>query len=137
MKIYTIHTNLSDPNPLENLVLIKEGFSWSGAFFQVFWALYNKMWLFSLILFSVSMILLVLNVKGIIGDGVSEAVKFGFFLVIGFSFNDWRRYDLENKGYIMSGVVSAKNEDEARYKIISDMLQCTTFGSGKHLPGLV
>lgn len=137
MNIYTIHIKENDPNQLENAIFIKEGFSWMGSVLHVFWTLYHKLWLVSFILFAIEAILAFLQIKGYLSEGVTEALKIGLLLLIGAHFNDLYRANLARKGYVLYGVVSGKNEDDAQYKFMSEMLQRSTFGSGKGLPGLI
>ena len=131
MKIYTIYAKKDEPNPLENAILIKEGFSWMGAILHFFWAFYHKMWLIGFALFAINIFMTLLQTKGLVDLEILQAIRFGFLLFVGASFNDWYRYTLTKKGYILYGIVSGKNEDEASYKFMSDMLQRSTFASGK------
>lgn len=135
MNIYTVH--IKQENPLESAIFVKEGFSWMASVLHVFWALYHKLWLVSLVLFSVEVGVAILQNKGVLNDGVAEAIKIGTMLLIGAHFNDLQRISLHKKGYDFYGVVSARNEEEARYKFIEDMLQCKTFGSGNNVSGLI
>lgn len=137
MKIYTAHLKPNDPNPLEDIILVEEGFSWFAAIFHVFWALYNKMWKVAAIVFAIEMIFVILEVQGIITTSVADAARMGFLLMVGFWFNDWYRASLEEKGYILQAIVSGKNEDEARYKVMSGMLQRSTFVAGNNSEGLI
>lgn len=137
MKIYTIYAKETDPNLLENAIFIKEGFSWLAAILHFFWALYHKMWWVSFILLAIGVSLTLLEINGYIALDIIQAIRFGLLLFIGSNFNDWHRYTLKKKGYIFYGVVSAKNEDEASYKFLTNMLQRNTFVSSQGLPNLL
>ncbi len=137
MKIYTVYAKENDPQQLENIVLVEEGFSWFAAIFHVFYALYNKLWVVSLIIFAIQMVLLAAETNNLINIGIIDAIRVGLLLLIGAGFNDWKRDVLEKKGYIFQDIVSGKNEEEALYKYTSFMLHRSTFGSGNNHPDLV
>lgn len=118
MKIYTVYTKETGPKQPEDIILIKEGFSWLAAILHCFWALYRKMWLVSFILFAINIFLILLEMKGYVRLSVLQPVRFGLFLFIGSNFNDWYRYAITKKGYVFHSVVSGKSEDEAMYKFL-------------------
>ncbi len=137
MKIYTVHVNPSDPKLIENAIFVKEGFSFFAAMLHVFWALFHKMWLVSAIILAVEIFLTALQSSEFVAVGIIESIKLGLLLFIGFNFNDWYRFYLNKRGYVLQDIISASNEDDARYKFMSDMLQRSTFGSSQGLPKLV
>ena len=109
------------------MVAIKEGFSWGAGFLHFFWALYKKMWLVAFILFSITTFLTLLELKSYVTSDISQALKFGLLLFTGFNFNDWHSAHLVKNGYIFQGVISGKDEEEAHYKYLTEMLQRSTF----------
>jgi hypothetical protein len=137
MKIYTVHVKENNPDALEDIVLVEEGFSWYATILHVFWALYNKMWALSAVIFVFEVIFAMLETSSFINSEVIDAVRCGFLLLIGANFNDWYRDYLDKKDYIFQEVVSGKNEDDARYKYITDMLHRTTLTSGNATPNLI
>lgn len=137
MKIYTVYTKDIGPSQLEDLVLVKEGFSWMAAILNFFWAFYHKMWVAGSILLIVNIVFIFLETKGYMEPEIVHSIKVGLLLFIGYNFNDWYRNNLIKQGLIPCGLVSGKNEDEARYKFITHMLHRTTFASGQSIPSLV
>jgi hypothetical protein len=131
MKIYTIYAKESDSHPMENMILIKEGFSWRAAILHLFWAFYNKMWAIGGILLAVNLLFSVLEKQGYIPSGVVQSMQVGVMLFVGCNFNDWYRQYLEKQGYSFCGVVGGKDVDDASSKYMSEMLQRTTFVSGQ------
>ncbi len=131
MKTYTVHLNLNHANPLETVAFVKEGFAWFAMILHVLWFIYHKMWFASVVLFLIEVTLMALQTHNYMPDEIITALKVGLFLFIGFNFNDFRRYFLGKNGYILYTVIIAKNEDEACYKFLSDMVQRSTFGSGQ------
>ena len=131
MNIYTVYTKPNDPNALENAIFIKEGFSWFAAILHFFWAFYHRMWLVGAVLLAIEITLTSLQLRGYVQMETIESIKIGILLLIGANFNDLYRKNLEQKGYVFQDVISGKNEEEARCKYMTDILQCNTFGSGK------
>ena len=44
MKLFNIFIKKTAENKIENITLVKEGFSWTAFIFSNFWFLYHKMW---------------------------------------------------------------------------------------------
>jgi len=130
MKIYTVYAQETDPHPMENMLLIKEGFSWQAAFLGFFLAFYRKMWIPGFILLAVNLFLSILQMNDYISAGIIQPLRVGFMIFVGCNFNDWYRYDLEKRGYSYCGVVAGKDVELACSKFIAEMLQRTTFASG-------
>lgn len=137
MKIYTVHMNPKADQPLEEIVLIKEGFSWMGSMLNFIWAFYHKMWLVGFVLIALEIFLSFLQLQGYCTPQVIQSIRFGILLLIGSNFNDLYRHYLTSKNYIFHGVVSGANEDEARYKFITNMLQRNMLASGNGQLSLV
>jgi hypothetical protein len=118
---------------LDDIILVKEGFSFLAAAFHCFWALYQRMWLVSFILLAINIFLIFLETKGYVRLGVLQPIRFGFLLFVGSNFNDWHRYAITKKGYVFQGVVSGKNEDEASYKFLQACCSATPLVLAKAL----
>ncbi len=129
MKTYTVHLNPADPKP-ENIILVKEGFSWLAFFLGMLFTLYHRMWLLSFILIILDVVLSILMAKEIItNEIIIYCISFGIKLLLASNYHDFYRHKLSKKGYIFQGIASGKNEDEAYYKFVADMLQRNTFVS--------
>jgi len=113
MRVFTIHLRQTALSPDRDAVLIKEGFCWPAFFFGPFWALWHRMWFVFLGICAVW-----------IGMGVAEAalradplsygaLSAGVSILIGFLANDWRRTALTAKGWEMSGLSAAPDQDAA------------------------
>jgi hypothetical protein len=130
MKIYTVYAQETDPTPMENMILIKEGFSWSAAFLTFFLAFYHRMWVAGCILVAVNLFLSILGLNDYLSAGIVQTLRIGFMIFVGCNFNDLYRYELEKRGYSFCGVVSGKNSEGACSKFIAEMLQRTSFAAG-------
>lgn len=135
MKIYTVYTKPGDG--LENAIFVKEGFSLLAAILRGFWAFYHKMWFTGIILFAVEFSLQVIQNKNYLDYNIIEAIKFGFLLMVGANFSDFYTYILTRRGYVLDEVILAQNEEEARYKFLSGMLQRSTVPAGNTISTLI
>ena len=113
MVIYTVQ---EPPRPARSLderadgvVFIKEGFTFWGFFFGVFWLLYYRLW------FEFAAAILVLAglgaFLGALGLGREAGVILSLFvmLFVGFEGNDLRRWRLHRKGYVFLASVAGRS----------------------------
>lgn len=119
MKIYTVHLKKDSQTSLEDTIFVKEGFSLWGAIFQPLWALYNRMWLYALLLVLVAVFFIILQKYAIIGGATASVLKFGFLIFVGFSANDWYRKSLSKKGFVLFDIVSANSLLEAKHRFLT------------------
>jgi hypothetical protein len=106
--------------PAEDLVLVKEGFSWPAFAFTFVWAAWTRMWLPAMGLFTV----IVLSGWGLRYLKLGENVEFGASLLVALALglvgNDLRRCWLDHKGYQEVAVVSGKNPEEATRRFLDN-----------------
>ena len=120
MRLYTVHFRPYGLNPEQNLVLIKEGFSWLGFFFSGFWALAHGLWIAAGGLFVGSGVLIGILVL-IEPTPITElAISLGYAVLIGFIANDLHRWTLERQDYDLVGVVSGAGIDEAEQRFLDN-----------------
>ncbi|MBS40724.1 MAG: hypothetical protein CMM83_03220 [Rhodospirillales bacterium] len=108
MKIFLVHTRLGhDPK------VVRDGFSLTAFIFTGFWALWNRMWFLTIIIF--------LGWAVLWGFyrflGLSNDCLFIAFIAlstfIGFGANEWVSLNFLRKGYTLSGIVAARHRDAA------------------------
>jgi hypothetical protein len=117
MKIYTIHTLAWSPTDDGAAVFVKEGFSWPGLVFGIFWTLWHGMWIASAALFVIALAAgLAVEAAGL-NDGVASLVQLFLHLGVGVFGNDMRRWSLRRIGYVEGAVVAAsrRSSAECRY----------------------
>ena len=120
MRLYTVHFRPYGLNPEQNLVLIKEGFSWLGFIFSGFWALAHGLWIAAGGLFVGSGVLIGILVL-IEPTPITElAISLGYAVLIGFIANDLHRWTLERQDYDLVGVVSGAGIDEAEQRFLDN-----------------
>jgi hypothetical protein len=120
MKIYTVHLKKGSDSPLETAKFVREGgFSVLAGVFQLFWALFNKMWFCAALLFLAQACLVGIEKSGWLTHEANLVLRAGFFVFVALSANDWFRANLQHKGYVLTDVVFAKSELEAQAKFIT------------------
>lgn len=109
MRSYTIHYRAAD----QDVVVVKEGFSWGAFVFTALWALWHRLWLTFLALL---VLLLAIDAAAEaldLGEAIASVIGLAASVWIGFSANDWRRRGLERRGYELRTVVAAQDGDAA------------------------
>ena len=116
MKVYTVHTHPGDADPMENAILIREGFNFWAFLLSGLWALYHRLWLGFFGLVAVSF-LCTFAVE--LFNGGPE-MDFALALVTGIGFgliaNDLRRRKLAASGWQMVDIVAGHDETDAEHR---------------------
>jgi hypothetical protein len=116
MKVYTVHNHPGDADPMENAILIREGFNFWAFLLSGLWALYHRLWLGFIGLVVVSL-LCTFAVE--LFDGGPE-MDFALALVTGIGFgliaNDLRRRKLAANGWQMVDIVAGHDETDAEHR---------------------
>ena len=116
MRIFTVHRAPGDP--LEEVVLVKEGFAWPALFFGPIWALWHGMWLWAVIWLAVAAFLGVFEVAlpGMVDMlGVIELALMVLFAAEG---NELRRRTLARQRLVEVGVVGGPDHEAAARRFI-------------------
>jgi uncharacterized membrane protein len=115
MKEFTIMTHPALPAQA-----VKEGFSFPGFFFAVFWAIYKQMWSVAGITFGGITVLFIV-LMFIFGDTLSEEdfnvitniISLIVSIVFGIMGNKWYKQNLVTKGYEEVDIVQAATPEGA------------------------
>lgn len=126
MQTYTVHEKRLSAEEIDdradNLVFIREGFTFLVLFVPALWFLFQGLWraLFLYILLSLALM------AGLGALGVSETVMAagGFILNVMFAFEarDMQRAKLERGGYVLRAVVSGRSLEECERRFIAEWL---------------
>lgn len=120
MRLYSVYLRDHGREPMGDLVLVKEGFSWPAFVFTFIWALWSRMWLPAIVLFSI----IVLAGWGVRYLGFGEDVEGLLSLVIGLSLglfgNDLKRWWLDHQGFQEVAIVSGKNAEDATRRFLDN-----------------
>ena len=112
MRVYTVH--LCQPGPDEDLVFIREGFSFWAFLLTWVWALWHRLWLFAGALFVANLAIagtvmaIGLHPWGQAGLSLAVALASGYLAF------DQQRRRLTHLGFQDFGVVAADDEDARR-----------------------
>jgi len=120
MKLFNIYLKKSDSQTIEDLVVIKDGFSFPAFWFSIFWFLQHRMWkeCFGLVLVN-AVLIFALN-KGWFGSLDMLTIELGLLLIAGLNANYWYEQHLMTQKYQFVGCVFGENKDEAKLRFISN-----------------
>ena len=94
-------------------VLVREGFSWGALLFGPLWFAAHRAWI-AAVLSLAAIILIVVLAK----DGVSAVLLTALLILLGLSGHDLSRWSLDHRGYLLSQVVTARDELEALQRLL-------------------
>jgi hypothetical protein len=94
-------------------VLVREGFSWGALLFGPLWFAAHRAWIAAALSLA-AVILIVVLAK----DGVSAVLLTALVVLFGLSGHDLRRWSLDHRGYLLSQVVTAREELEALERLL-------------------
>ena len=120
MKLFSIYIKKSPHQPIDDLVAIKNGFSFFAFLFNILWFLQHKMWRESLALVLFNIIFGLITQKNWLGGVDIITIEFVLIIMLGLNANYWYEQSLLRKNYQFSGCVYGKNDDEAKLRFISD-----------------
>jgi signal transduction histidine kinase len=109
MNIYSVYTDSSKKE--KEPILIKQGFSFIVGVFNLFWALYHKMWG---IFFALLIISFILGTSS--SSAISYNINFAILFIFGFFASEIREYYAVKSGLKLSDVILASSEEEAEIK---------------------
>jgi len=111
MKNYEIYMNQD-----YDIKAVKVGWTWFGALFNIFWALYNKMWTYAGGIL-IGSILLSLTYIPFVEDNIAHIltniIELTIVVLFGVLGNRWKGKTLISQGYILQNIIEAENEKSA------------------------
>jgi hypothetical protein len=120
MSLYDVYLKKNNKdNKIEDVVCLKDGFSWLAFFFGPFWFLYHKMLKEFLILIAVNIVFVNLSQNNFLGNIDFFILHIGFVILVAINANFWRALYLKKKNYQFSSVIISGNCDLALVKFIS------------------
>jgi hypothetical protein len=123
MPTYTVHLPQAaingDKAAMQNMELVKDAFSIPALIFSIFWLLWHRLWLASVIVMSVYVIFISMVYAFHIHPAFVMMLEsvIGFFLALEGS--SLRRWTLKRKGMPTADVVIADNYEDAEVKAIA------------------
>ena len=125
MKIYSVHE--LPGGSLDQIVFVKQGFSWPAFLFTFAWCLWHRYWAAAVLL-----LVLIVTIGTLFSDGAAEALTLGVSLIMGCSANDLRRRLLLAAGYQETQLVPGESLEaaELRYFASASETESPTPGVG-------
>lgn len=126
MLTYTVHEPSDPPadriDRAERLVFIKEGFTWSAAFFGPLWLLAHRLWWALLGWGVLALGLQAAQKAAFVSETTAGFVALGINLLLGFEADSLRRWTLQRRGWRMLGTVSGRNAEECERRFFENWL---------------
>lgn len=117
MRVYTVHLRQTGgderPDPLRDLMLVKEGFSWPAFLFTALWALSRGLWLTALVLIIVQGGLAWAAEELGLDPALRLVLSVTIAVVVGSWGNDLRRRRLARRGFELVDVAAGPNTEGA------------------------
>lgn len=134
MLVYTVYEPGKPAKSLEeraeDVIFVKEGFSWLGFFVAPLWLLINRLW----IEFLLAVILTGGIAAGLVELGLGEQgpgiANLLLALIVGFEGNDLKRWRLERKGYVYLASVAGRNTEECERRFFDAWLPHAAAATG-------
>lgn len=127
MRIYTVHHRQEASGSLvglaEDVVLVKEGFSWPGLLIPLIWLIYKRMWIVLAFYLAAEAGLAALLYGGFLPDIAGTAGLLALSLIVGFEGNDLYRWTLKRRRYREQGFVVGEDYAAAEHRYFSVMAE--------------
>jgi hypothetical protein len=119
MKLYNALIKKNKSDKIEDIILLKEGFSFSAFIFSGLWFFYHRMWreLFALIIINIAFV----SLGKILSDFDQSFLEISFLIIIALNANYWLCESLIKKNYEFAGLVFGRDLDEAKLNFITNL----------------
>ncbi|MBL6664775.1 MAG: DUF2628 domain-containing protein [Rickettsiales bacterium] len=118
MKAYNILIKRDSSNKIEDLAVIKEGFSFTAFLFGVLWFLYHRM--FKEVLILLLVVMLIQQIASFSSGFDDMLLELGLAVIIALNANFWLIQKLKRDGYEFVGMTKADDIEKARMEVVND-----------------
>ncbi|MFT6333034.1 MAG: hypothetical protein ACJAW3_001385 [Lentimonas sp.] len=126
MNLFNIYIKKTKDDTIEDLVLVKNKFSFSAFLFNFFWFLLHKMWKEAGAFIVVAFFFGWIFYKSSFGFVDVVAVEIGLFSMIGLNAGYWYEQKLLKTNYKFVGNVFGKNTNDAKIRFIDNHFKSKT-----------
>lgn len=119
MNIYNALIKKNDNGKVEDIIMIKEGFSWKAFFFNTVWFIYHRMWKEIAILLLIGITFSF--VAKLSSDFDKVTMQIALFFMVALNANNWLCEKIKNKGYEFAGIVFGNNATHAKLRFVKRM----------------
>lgn len=116
MKLYNVLVKKNADNKIEDIVLLKDGFSWLAFLFSGFWFFYHRMWKEMFVMIAVNFAFVFFAKLSSNLD--RSLLEFAFFFLVALNANYWRVEHLKKKNYQLVGLVFGANLVDAKLHFV-------------------
>jgi hypothetical protein len=109
VKVWTAHEKLH-----ASPVLVREGFSFGALFFGPIWLAFHRAWLPA-----AGAVLLAILIRVLTHPPASVILIVGLAVLTAVSGRDLVRWSIARRGFLESGVVTGRDEDEAQTRLLT------------------
>jgi len=119
MKIFNVLVKKNSDEKIEDIVLLKEGFSWAAFFFSGLWFLYHKMWreFLAIVLINIA----IASLGKIFSDLDQILLEIALAFIIALNANYWLCEHLKKKKYEFVGLVFGDDCVSARLRFVQNL----------------
>lgn len=119
MNIYNALVKKTESGKIEDIIMIKEGFSWKAFIFNAFWFVYHRMYKEIAILFLISF---AFGFFAKVSNDFDKAMlQCALFFMVALNANYWLCDKLKRKGYEFVGVVFGNNSTNAKLRFVQKL----------------
>jgi uncharacterized protein DUF2628 len=119
MATFCVLARGNGPFPDEDVVVMRDGFSWTAAVFGPFWALAHRLWWQAAALLAVGVAIGLAGEALALAEPSRAALSVAFALLVGWHGADWRASALERRGWRPAGVIVAPSLQEAERRLFA------------------
>jgi len=121
MKLYNALVKKNESGKIEDIIMIKEGFSWKAFIFNGIWFIYHRLWREIIILFSISLIFVFF--AKLSNDFDKASLQLVLVFMVALNANHWLCDNLKKKGYEFVGIVFGSNNNNAKLRFVQKLQQ--------------
>ncbi len=127
MSLYSIYLKNNKDDQIEDVICLKDGFSWPAFFFGPFWFIYHKMLKEFLILIIVNIFFTNLSWNNFLGNIDFFILQIGFAILVAINANFWRDLSLKKKNYQFCSSIISDNSELACARFIEGLTNDKNF----------
>jgi hypothetical protein len=135
MIVYTVHEPEPHAQSLEeradDIVFVKEGFTWWGFLLGPLWLLFNRLWFEFIAALLLSGAAAAVLVAAGMRDEAPGLANLLIMLIVGFEGNDLKRWRLDRKGYAFLASVAGRDFEECERRFFDAWLPYAAGRSGR------
>ena len=138
MSLYSVYLKRNNKDDqIEDVICLKDGWSWMAFFFGFLWFTYHKMLKESLILIIAYVFFANLSQNNFLGSIDFFILQVGFAALVATNASFWRASYLKKRNYQFTSSILAGSDDIALVKFISHFSSDTNYDSKKFSDAII